>query len=58
MKWTDFNILYLIGSGGFGEVFLGELKENQTEGIVQRYAIKRMKKADVIKKRLTESLRL
>lgn len=25
IKWSDFTISYLIGSGGFGEVFLGEL---------------------------------
>lgn len=59
MKWNDFIIRYLIGTGGFGEVFLGELKENKEKGFTkQNYAIKRVKKADVIKKRLTESIRL
>ena len=58
MRWNDFIVSYLIGSGGFGEVFLGELKDFKGEGTNQRYAIKRMKKADVYKKRLTESIRL
>ena len=26
LKWNDFIIHFLIGTGGFGEVFLGELK--------------------------------
>ena len=29
MFWSDFTIIYLIGTGGFGEVFLGELNDNK-----------------------------
>lgn len=34
-----------IGSGGFGDVFLAELKENKAKGITEKYAIKRVVKA-------------
>ena len=33
VKWDSFDIVGKIGSGGFGEVFLAELKENKARGI-------------------------
>jgi len=34
VKWESFEIINKIGSGGFGDVFLAELKENKAKGIV------------------------
>lgn len=31
--WESFEITHKIGSGGFGDVFLGELKENKLRGM-------------------------
>jgi hypothetical protein len=33
LKWSDFEITHRIGSGGFGEVFLGELLDSKKRGI-------------------------
>ena len=56
--WDSFEITHKIGSGGFGDVFLGELKENKARGVFQRYAIKRIVKQKVHERKLTSSIQL
>lgn len=58
INWDSFDITHKIGSGGFGDVFLGNLKENKTRGIVDQYAIKRIVKQRVHERKLTSSIQL
>ncbi len=34
IKWNSFDITHRIGGGGFGDVFLAELKDNKEKGII------------------------
>ena len=34
IKWNSFDVTHRIGGGGFGDVFLAELKDNQEKGII------------------------
>lgn len=58
MKWENFQITNLIGEGGFGQVFLGELKENKFKGIKEKYAIKRILKSKIADNKLFASIKL
>lgn len=58
VKWESFEIIGKIGSGGFGEVFLAELKENKAKGINEKYAIKRVIKNEIYRKKLTANIKL
>jgi serine/threonine protein kinase len=42
IKWDSFDVIGKLGKGGFGEVFLAELRENKAKGITEKYAIKRV----------------
>ena len=57
MTWETFDIKFDIGKGGFGEVFQGEFRYNRL-GDSKQYAIKRVPKSEVYKKRLMDSLDL
>lgn len=39
-------------------MFLAELKENKDKGFIEKYAIKRVLKSEIIKKKLTANLQL
>ena len=52
MEFQDFQIDGVLGSGGFGKVYLGQLKENIANEIVEKYAIKKVEKKFLIKKKV------
>lgn len=44
ITFNDFEIEGKLGEGGFGAVFLGQLKENMEKGIIEKFAIKLVSK--------------
>ena len=52
MEFEDFHIEGKLGEGGFGVVYLGQLKENMQNGITEKYAIKKVSKELLLKKRV------
>lgn len=58
MGWDSFDVTHKIGDGGFGEVFLAELKANQEKGIKEKYAIKRVLKQHILEEKVKISLEL
>ena len=54
ITWDSFEFTHELGHGGFGYVFLGELKHIKAKGIVKKYAVKciqkdRLKGASLLK---------
>lgn len=58
LKWEDFQIDGKLGKGGFGKVYLAQLKSNVQQGITEKYAIKRVIKKDIIDSNLVECLKV
>ena len=58
LTWESFKVAYKIGHGGFGDVFLGELKENAERGVFQPFAIKRIPKEQVLAQHMTSAIQL
>ena len=54
LQWEDFNIISLVGKGGLGEVYLGELSEKIAGRRGFYFAIKRISKKEVKEYNLTE----
>ena len=54
--WEDFDIISFLGRGNLGEVFVGELQNDLFETGKTRYAIKRMLKEEVKKKKESASI--
>lgn len=44
IEFEDFEIDGKLGEGGFGIVYLGELKSNIQQGKIEKYAIKKVSK--------------
>lgn len=53
VSFESFNITHKIGSGTWGQVYLGELVDTQSNNN-QRYAIKQMKKNKIFEKNLVD----
>lgn len=49
LKFDDFDVIKCIGRGAFGEVFICSKKDEKPSGAI--YAMKRMRKADMMKKK-------
>ncbi len=58
VKFDDFQIDGQIGQGGFGIIYLVQLKENVLKGIVEKYAMKKVPKKILIQKGVTENAKL
>lgn len=52
IEFDDFQIDGKLGEGGFAVVFLGQLKSNIEIGKVEKYAIKKVSKELLIKKKV------
>ena len=58
LTWESFRIVHKIGSGGFGDVFLGELKANCEKGVRKPFAIKRIPKEVVLSQHMAHAIQL
>lgn len=54
----SFKLVYTLGEGGFGKVFLGCLKKDANQPDPAMYAIKQLNKIEVRSKRVIENIKL